>query len=63
MKRSRELMSKKNSAVFILYKNKQQTLFRGVNSVEVTEDKIFLNRSPEEPLVIQMNSVEHYKIY
>ena len=63
MKRSRELMSKKNSSVFILYKNKQQTLFRGINSVEVTENKIFLNRSPEKPLIIHMNSVEHYKIY
>lgn len=63
MNEAKEPITEKSSAVFILYKNKQQTLFRGIKSVEVTEDEIFLNRSPEKPLIIQMNSVEYYKIY
>lgn len=63
MKGVKEAIEKKESTFFVLYKNKQQTLFRGINSIEVSADRILLNRSPEDSLIIPIDAVEYYKIY
>ena len=63
MKISKENHTTTNSTIFILYKNKKQTFFRDLKDIEITEDKMLLNRTPEDSLAINMNSVEYYKIY
>lgn len=63
MKISKESHTTTNSTIFILYKNKKQTFFRDLTDIEITEDKMFLNRTPEDSLTINMNSIEYYKIY
>ncbi len=63
MKISKENHTKTNSTIFILYKNKKQTFFRDLTDIEITQDKMLLNRTPGGSLTINMNSIEYYKIY
>jgi len=63
MKISKEKHTTMNSTIFILYRNKKQTFFRGIRDIEITEEKMLLNRTPEESLTINMNSIEYYKVY
>ena len=60
---SKENHTKTNSTIFILYKNKKQTFFRDLTDIEITQDKMLLNRTPGDSLIINMNSIEYYKIY
>ncbi len=63
MKISKENHTKTNSTIFILYKNKKQTFFRDLTDIEITQDKMLLNRTPGDSLTINMNSIKYYKIY
>lgn len=63
MKISKENHNRTNSTIFILYKNKKQTFFRDLTDIEITQDKMLLNRTPGDSLTISMNSIEYYKIY
>lgn len=63
MKNTKEVPAMSSSAVFILYKNKKQTMFENIDDIKITEDKMVLNRTPESSLTIHMNSVEYYKVY
>ncbi len=63
MKISKENHTRTNSTIFILYKNKKQTFFTDLKDIEITQDKVLLNRTPGDSLTINMNSIEYYKIY
>ncbi|GLI55104.1 hypothetical protein PM10SUCC1_06190 [Propionigenium maris DSM 9537] len=63
MKISKENHTRTNSTIFILYKNKKQTFFKDLTDIEITQDKMLLNRTPGDSLTINMNSIEYYKIY
>jgi len=63
MKNTKVIPTISGSAIFILYKNKKQTMFENIGDIKITENKMVLNRTPKSSLTIDMNSVEYYKVY
>lgn len=63
MKNTKEVTTMSNSAIFILYKNKKQTMFENIDDIKITENKMVLNRTQKSPLTIHMDSIEYYKVY
>lgn len=63
MKNIKEIPAMNSSAVFILYKNRKQTIFQNISTIKITENKMVLNKNSESYLTIHMDSIEYYKVY
>jgi len=63
MKNTKEIPNISSSAIFILYKNKKQTMFENIGDIKITGNKIVLNRTLKSSLTIHMDSIEYYKVY
>ena len=63
MEMDKEFNEKNNSTIFILYKNKMQTLFKNLDNLKITDEEIFLTGTNKMNIIINKKAVQYYKVY
>ncbi len=54
MEVNKEFNEKNNSTIFVLYKNRMQTLFKNLDNVKITDDEIFLTNTNKMNIIIRV---------